>query len=281
MRGGELRRSLLAPPGYRLVVADSAQIEARTLAWLSGEHAIIEAFANKRDVYKMMASAIYNVSEDQVDKEQRFVGKVCVLGLGYGMGGSKLNDTLAKGAMGPKVVLPTEETTRIVAAYRAANKSIVSMWRRAEEILIDMILGNTGSYGPFTWGKGHIKMPNGLFMQYANLSGEIRYDRSGRARLSDAWYEGKRGVKTYIYGGSATENWVQSLARCIVAGQMLAVSERYRVVTMAHDEIVCLAKEDEADECLRFMIEAMSTAPPWAEGLPLAAEGGHDVCYSK
>lgn len=281
MRGGELRRSLLAPPGYVIVVADSAQIEARMLAWLAGEAAIVEAFATGQDVYKLMASRIYNTLIEKIDKNQRFVGKVCTLGLGFSMGGSKLNDTLAKGAMGPKVLLPQDETKRIVNMYRTSNPHITKFWKKAEEILIDMILGRTGEYGPLTWMKNAVKMPNGLFMQYRDLSGEIYQGRGGVTRLNDAWYRGKRDAKTYIYGGSATENWVQSLARCAVSEQMLTIGERYHVVTMSHDEIVVLAPENEADECLAFMLAVMSTAPEWAPGLPLSAEGGYDVCYSK
>ena len=85
-RGGELRRSILAPKGHVVVVADSAQIEARVLAWLSQQMDIVNAFATKQDVYKLMASAIYGVPVEDITKDQRFIGKICVLGLGYGMG---------------------------------------------------------------------------------------------------------------------------------------------------------------------------------------------------
>ena len=84
-RGGELRRSILAPKGHVIVVADSAQIEARVLAWLAGQLDIVNAFAMKEDVYKLMASAIYGVPVDQVTKDHRFIGKVCTLGLGFGL----------------------------------------------------------------------------------------------------------------------------------------------------------------------------------------------------
>lgn len=281
MRGGELRRSLLAPKGHVLVVADSAQIEARTLAWLAGEQRILDAFANKDDVYKLMASAIYGVPIEKVTKDQRFVGKVAVLGLGYGMGPAKFNDTLAKGAMGPRVIMPMEESKGVVKKYRHANAHIVAFWRRAEEILIDMILGREGEYGPLTWGKCWVRMPNGLFMHYPNLTGEIYQDRSGRMRLSDAHYEGKRGAKVYIYGGAFTENLVQSLARCIVSDQMLEIGDQYRPVTMSHDEIVTLAMKKQAKMCLKFMLDTMSTPPDWCKDLPLGADGGFDVCYSK
>lgn len=83
VRGGELRRSLLAPPGYVLVVADSAQIEARMNAWLSDELALLEGFrqydaGTGPDVYKIMASEIFRVPVDKVTATQRFVGKVCL-----------------------------------------------------------------------------------------------------------------------------------------------------------------------------------------------------------
>lgn len=75
---GELRKSILAPEGHVVLVADSAQIEARTLAWWAGQEDLVQAFANNEDVYKKQASAIYGVPVDQINKEQRFVGKVCL-----------------------------------------------------------------------------------------------------------------------------------------------------------------------------------------------------------
>jgi DNA polymerase I-like protein with 3'-5' exonuclease and polymerase domains len=84
-----LKRSIIAPEGHMIVEADSAQIEARVLAWLAGQEDLVTAFTNKEDVYRNMASRIYNVPEDEVTKEQRFVGKTTILGAGYGMGAIK------------------------------------------------------------------------------------------------------------------------------------------------------------------------------------------------
>lgn len=82
-RGGELRRSLLAPPGHVVVVSDSAQIEARLNAWLSDELGLLDVFraydaGEGPDAYRIMAAALYNIPVDQVTDEQRFVGKVCL-----------------------------------------------------------------------------------------------------------------------------------------------------------------------------------------------------------
>lgn len=283
-RGGDMRKSILAPKGSQICVVDSAQIEARVLAWLSGESWLVQAFANGDDVYSLFASGVvYNIPFEDVSKEQRFVGKVCILGLGYGMSGRVLNDTLAKGAMGPPVKLSQEETQRIVAAYRKKNSKIVALWSRAEQILIDMIVGREGQLGPLHWGKGYMGFPNGHFMYYRGLSGEIYTDRYGKTRLTDAFYLGRKDSKTYIYGGSAVENWVQCLARIIVGEQMLEIDEKYRVVMTTHDECGSLvpAAKRKAEAALKFMLDCMTTAPDWAEGLPLGAEGGYDVCYSK
>ena len=278
-RGGELRRSILAPEGHVIVVADSAQIEARVLAWLAQQTDIVQAFANKEDVYKLMASAIYGVPVDQVTKDQRFIGKICVLGLGYGMGPNKLQQTLKQGVMGPPVDISLEECRRIVNIYRSRNYKIRQLWKIMDGIIVSMITGTHGEFGPLTYGKGYIQLPNGLFLQYYGLHGEAEVHHDDLV-VHEATYLTRQG-RSKIYGGLLTENVVQALARCIIADQMLEISKKYRIVTMTHDEIVVVCPKKDAEKCLADMIRIMSTAPEWADGLPLAAEGGYDTCYSK
>ncbi len=278
-RGGELRRSILAPKGQVVVVADSAQIEARVLAWLAGQMDIVHAFANKEDVYKLMASAIYNKPVDQITKDERFIGKICVLGLGYGMGYMKLQQTLKQGIMGPPVEISVEECRRIVNIYRSKNYQIKNLWKKMDAIIAAMLSGANGQLGPLTYGKGYIQLPSGLFLQYYGLHGEaeVRHDN---LVVQEATYLTRYG-RTKLYGGLLTENVVQALARCIISDQMLEISKKYRICTMAHDEIVVVAPKKDADRCLQDMLRIMSTPPEWAVGLPLAAEGGFDDCYSK
>lgn len=278
-RGGELRRSILAPKGHVIVVADSAQIEARVLAWLAQQMDIVNAFANKDDVYKLMASAIYGIPVEQVTKDQRFIGKICVLGLGYGMGPNKLQQTLKQGTMGPPVDISLEECRRIVNIYRSRNYKIKNLWKIMDGIIASMLTGTSGEFGPLTYGKGYIQLPSGLFLQYYGLHGEaeVRHDD---LVVQEATYLTRNG-RTKIYGGLLTENVVQALSRVIIADQMLEISKRYRVVTMTHDEIVVVCPKKDADKCLADMLKVMSTAPEWANGLPLAAEGGYDTSYSK
>lgn len=279
-RGGELRRSILAPPGYSIVVCDSAQIEARILAWLAGQDDIVEAFASKKDVYKLMASALFGVPVDQVTKDQRFLGKVCVLGLGYGMGSNKLQVMLEAGTAGPPIKLSLSECERLVRVYRSMNFRIADLWKRCEQILDHMWTGTPGKEGPISFAKNFIALPNGMFLQYPDLQAD-QYARNSSMQLgTDFRYQTRYGFSK-IYGGLLAENIVQALARCVIGEQMLTIGRKYRVVTMTHDEIVVVAKTEEADECLNFMLNVMGTAPVWAKDLPLAAEGGHDTCYSK
>lgn len=79
-RGSRLKHAIRAPKGYKMVDCDSSQIEARTLAWLAGQEDLIEAFENGEDVYKIMASAIYIKAEEDITKDERFVGKTTILG---------------------------------------------------------------------------------------------------------------------------------------------------------------------------------------------------------
>lgn len=279
-RGGELRRSILAPPGYQIVVADSAQIEARVLAWLAGQMDIVNAFANKDDVYKIMASIIYNKRVEDVTKDERFIGKICVLGLGYGMGPQKLQLTLKQGTMGPSVELDESECQRIVKIYRNKNADIQHFWKVMDDVISCMTIGVDGKVGPLEYGKGYIKLPNKMFLQYFALHGEVQAVR-GDLSVTETTYLTRTG-RSKLYGGLLTENIVQALSRIIIAEQMLVIHDAgYRIVTMTHDEIVIIAKTEQAQEALDFMIKTMSIAPKWAVGLPLAAEGGFDDCYSK
>jgi len=279
-RGGELRRSILAPKGHVVVVADSAQIEARVLAWLAQQMDIVNAFAAKQDVYKLMASAIYGVPVEDITKDQRFIGKICVLGLGYGMGPQKLQQTLKQGTMGPPVDISEEECRRIVQIYRQKNWKIKAFWKKMDQFITNMTLGIEAKEGPLEAGKGFLRLPNGMFLQYFGLHGTAEITRDDLV-MTETTYLTRTG-RTKLYGGLLTENVVQALSRIIIAEQMLKVHDAgYRLVTMTHDELVCVVPKKQADKALKEIIAIMSTPPDWAPGLPLAAEGGYDTSYSK
>jgi DNA polymerase len=274
---GRIKKSMLAPPGYVVIDCDSAQIEARTLAWLAGQADLVQAFENKEDVYTIMASQIYGIPQIQVTQgsgSQRQVGKTVVLGAGYGVGHAKLKLFLKTMA---GVDVTEDEAKRIINTYRTTYSRIPALWRNAEDALAALANGNgkqvdaTGIIHAVP-GKG-LSLPNGLFIQYPDL--RKVFDENGKAK----WLYTSKGVTTNIYGGKVVENFTQAVARCVVAEQMLKISQKYKVVLTVHDAVACIAKIEEAAEAKAYVEECMSWRPKWAQGLPLACESGIGASY--
>ena len=266
-----LKRSIIAPEGHMIVEADSAQIEARVLAWLAEQEDLVTAFTNKEDVYKKMASKIYDVQEEDVTKEQRFVGKTTILGAGYGMGAIKFQAQLKN--FGTDIEL--REAQRIIEIYREANDMISQLWRDANNSIEYMYQGSVlqfGRQGVLEVVDGGVRLPSGLVMRYDDLRGE--QDEKG----VEYTYKTRRG-RTRIYGGKVIENVCQGIARCIIGEQMLKIAKRYRVVLTVHDSIACCVPYYEADYCKAYVEECMRWTPDWAKGLPVDCEAGIGVNY--
>lgn len=277
---GILRKSILAPKGHVIAVADSGQIEARVNGWLWGQDDLMDGFrladaGKDRDVYCKFADTVYGREITKKDKLERFVGKIAVLGLGYQMGPAKFQNTLALGTMGPAVFIDQSMAQQIVNAYRRKNHRIAAGWRfLSETVLPDMARGREGEYKCLTWGKEFIQLPNGMRLKYPKL----KCENNGQW---DEWSYERKGDRAKIYGGLMCENIVQALARIIVGEQLLTIGEQYRVVTTTHDEIVTIAKTREGKKCYDFMHKVMMTPPQWCADIPLSAEGGFAVNYSK
>jgi DNA polymerase I-like protein with 3'-5' exonuclease and polymerase domains len=261
-----LKRAIIAPEGQMIVEADSAQIEARVLAWLAEQEDLVSAFTNREDVYKKMAAKIYNVPEDAVTKEQRFVGKTTILGAGYGMGAIKFQAQLRN--FGTDIEL--REAQRIIEIYREANDMISQLWRDANNSIEYMYQGSVlqfGRQGVLEVVDGGVRLPSGLVMRYDDLRGE--QDEKG----VEYTYKTRRG-RTRIYGGKVIENVCQGIARCIIGEQMLKIAKRYRVVLTVHDSIACCVPYYEVDDCKAYVEECMRWTPEWAKGLPVDCEAG-------
>ena len=294
-RGGELRLSILAAAGHILCVVDSGQIEARVNGWLWDQGDLLDAFRNadtwdkalgvargeKRDAYCRFADDIYGREITTDDKLERFVGKVCVLGLGYQMGPAKLQMTLAKGALGgPPVFFSLDQCKHIINTYRRRNYKITQGWEVCKEIIEDMAAGRSGSHKVIHWGgdgegNGYIVLPNGMTLKYPDLR-KAKGDKGW-----DEWTYQSGLMRKKIYGGLLCENLVQALARIIVGTQMLWIDKKYRAVMTTHDEAVAHAKKAQAEKCYQHMMKCMSAPLPWCMDIPLNCEGGWDVNYSK
>lgn len=276
---GRIKKSMLAPPGYVVIDCDSAQIEARVLAWLAGQDDLVAAFERKEDVYKLMATYIYNVPIEGVTKAQRTVGKTVVLGAGYGVGHGKLQLFL-KTQAGVDVTL--DEAKRIVDTYRATYPKIPALWRKCEAALKSMSMGMAmvvDAPGIITSiATGGFMLPNGLTIQYPDLKRIIMRDKKTDEDKTQ-WRYISKGVPVHVYGAKSCENLCQAVARIVIGEQMLRIAKRYKVVLTVHDAVCVVAKQEEAAEAVAYVEACMSWRPKWAQALPLACESGTGASY--
>ena len=295
-----LRGMIIAPPAKELLAVDFSAIEARVLAWLAGEEEVLDAFRAKEDIYKVAAGRIYRKTPATVTKDERQIGKVSVLALGYG-GGIGAFQSMAKN-YGLK--LTDEEADQIKVAWRNVHGNIVSFWYGLERAAILALQNGAAHFqqtptapkiffkkaGSFLW----CKLPSGRVLCYpypelrevetpwgdrkdsltymtvvSNLKAKIISD----ANASGQW----KRISTY--GGSLAENVTQAVARDLLADAMLRFAERgEKICAHVHDEIVC---EVHPDADVKQFEALMSQAPAWAVGLPLAAEGWKGPRYRK
>jgi len=280
-RGGTLRRALKAPAGKVLVACDSAQIEARIVAWLADQASLLQSFRDGRDVYCEFASEVYGRPITKENALERHVGKTAVLGLGYGMGYVKFQATLAMGAGGKKVVLDADEAAKIVQTYRRKYPMIQELWTRSGWALSQMVADNDGTLARCVkFGHEHILLPNGMRLHYPLLQRTtdgyrfIGDNRTWNTHVKNKITGGdvKDNAWAYIYGGKVVENTVQALARIVVCDQMVKIGQRYKVVLQVHDEVVCLVDKEEAEEAKQFVESVMRVPPQWAPDLPINCE---------
>jgi DNA polymerase I-like protein with 3'-5' exonuclease and polymerase domains len=269
----QLKKAIVAPPGYTIIDADSAQIEARVLAWLAEQNDLVEDFTLGRDVYKKMASAIYAKDINDITKDERFVGKTTILGAGYGMGAVKFQAQLK--TFGVEVEL--DEARRIIDIYRRTNDRISLLWRQSQNALVNLSRGDPAALGragvlEVVPTESAIRLPSGLLMRYDDL----RFDQTEKG--VEFHYKTRKG-RTRIYGGKVVENVCQAIARCIIAEQMLKIGRKYKVVLTVHDAIAVCVRDCDVEEAQAYVEECMRWVPEWATGLPVNCESGKGKSY--
>ena len=270
-----LKNAIIPPKHCVILNVDSSQIEARILVWLAGQEDVTQEFRNGEDVYANFSSKVYGRKITKKDKEERFVGKTCTLGLGYGTGWKKLQHTLE--TSGQVAKLSENECKNLVRVYREVNYKVIDLWKECDRAL--EFIANSTDEGYYLdkhkclrIEKGRIRLPNGMCIYYPNLKWDAS-ESKGEFR-----YESRRGT-VGIWGGSVVENVVQALARIVIGEQMIKVSREYPVVLTVHDAIVCIAPEEEKDIALEKIMKIMSEPPEWAPDLPVACEGAYSNNY--
>jgi DNA polymerase len=243
------------------------------LAWLAGQDDVVEQFRRGDDVYSVFATKIYGKPISKANPVERFVGKTCILGLGYGTGAMKLRHTLKTQPPGAEIT--EEEAKRYVSVYRTENSKIPDLWSECDRALNAMMKGVThdfslGQHKALWVTSEGVQLPNQLFIRYANL----------RLENEKMVYDSRKGPVN-IWGGSMVENVVQALARIIVGEQMLKIREKYRPVLTVHDAAVIVVPEGEITQAVDFITKVMSTPPDWCLTLPVACEAKYGESYGE
>lgn len=299
-----MRGFIKAPDGYRFVVCDYAQIEARVLAWLARAERKLDAFRTGKDLYVDFATAMYGRTYDEyfelVDgklkvkkgafADERQIAKSAELGCGYGLGGTAfvaycdnmdiiINETYAK---------------QVVKTWRDNNPEIVDYWSRVERgaCMATMFEDRTVRVGDFVQFKVHrvdeerwwlrCILPSGRHIAYyrpkvqdvATWGGRVRQELSFRTEWNGKSY------RESTYGGKLVENIVQGTARDIMmCGIQNGEANGYECVLTVHDENVTLRPNGQgsAAELERLMCDL----PAWVTDCPITAEGGEMVRYGK
>lgn len=278
-----LRATVCAPPGRELLAADYSAIEARVVAWLAGQEDILEVFERGEDVYVYAA--------EQAGSDNRQLGKVLTLALGYGMGALKFHGQAA--AYG--VPMSLKEANDQKKGWRERNTAIVSFWHQIENAVREAIENpkTVVNVGPHIrcMVKGsslRIGLPSGRAIYYhrphfqrvkrrmeiVNDEGEIEIKEMQMEEIR-FWKpsNGRAGMEVEsTYGGKLTENVTQAVARDLLAAAMVRLKrEEYEIVAHVHDSIATEVAEGEGD--LSEFERLMAVNPPWAQGLPMEVEG--------
>jgi DNA polymerase len=280
-----LRDAIRAPKGMLLPVGDSSNIEARMVCWIAAQEDILDKYRAGEDLYCEMASDTYGypVNKKEHPKERQ-LGKVAVLGLGFGMGKTKFFDT-ATGSQW-RIEIEKDVTDMAVDVFRGKYDKVVDFWRYLNDYVIPAMADGKNIYADprklITTVKDGLLLPNGRTLRYPNL--HQRKNPDPTSYFKTEWVfdvrEGARVIKTRLYGGKLCENIVQALARIVVLDQAVTISRKYKVVMLVHDEVVCCVPEEQAEECEKFMLGVMKKTPDWVAGLPLDAETGVGAVYS-
>lgn len=284
-----LRDCIIAPPGKRLVVVDSAQIELRVCHALAGQMDTVDELRRGVDVYSSFASSIYNRPISKKDHKERQHGKVGMLQLQYQSGWKAFKNSAR--VMGG-VRLTEDQAASTVDIYRNRFTEVRKFWRTCQQAIDGMAKGG-GRYID-EWGlcrteQNRIVMPGRMPLVYHNLRQELLSFDGQDPELHWVYDDKEKRHMKKIYGGSVTENLCQWIAGSIVKDQTLECERRWGnyhqtgngVVLMVHDEAVLCVDEDDAEECLKFCTGVFQQAPSWWPILPVDGEGGIGIRYSE
>lgn len=290
-----IRTAFVAAPGNVLIDADFSAIEARVISWLADEEWRLEVFRTHGKIYEASASQMFGVPLERIKKGNpeyslRQRGKVAELALGY-QGGVPAMRQMDTGKL--LADLPDEEIKDIVDKWRNTNPKIRNLWYSFNDAAI-RVIQNGGSLRVrcCTFAREcdcirgttcmTVSLPSGRKLYYVEPSvGENRW--GGPSITYMGMNDKNKWGRIETYGGKLVENVVQAIARdCLAQAIEHLEAAGLPVVFHIHDEVVIdTAAFDTNDAMLDKVVKIMSTPIPWAEGLPLGADGWVGAFFKK
>jgi DNA polymerase len=277
-----MRRTICAPEGYLLLNGDFANIEARIPVWLAGQEETVQAFARGEDLYRVQASPVYGVPPEALTSEQRQIGKVMRLFLGF-CGGV---NAFIPAAMNYGLVIPREEGQRYVTIFRDTNKTLMDFCdaNLSSAALAIQYPGQEFQVPPkglVSWlvrdGCLLCRLPSGRFLRYWGPRLSQGYWSDGRPKntldVTVLVVKGRAVFRRTLWRGLAIENLTQAIAADLLANALKNLDDANIPVTLhVHDSAAAEVAEDRAQDTLPVFKQAMLAAPAWAAGLPLAVD---------
>lgn len=288
----KIRGVLIPPAGHKFVIVDASQIEARVIDWLAGQHDSLEKWRQGVDQYCEIAAQATSqevrkpTESDSPEtakrlKNLRNMGKVAKLGCGYWVGGSTLKQQCIDMF---SLELSDKVAFDLVYTYRRTHYKVMRFGQQLESALISAVKygkKSTLDCGISFQQEGQVTLmtlPDGHVMRYENVSVGPIQEREPIS-MPDPM---KQGVSLHLYGGHLSENATQSVARHILGEVVVSCEDMgYPVVLHTHDEVVCIAPDDQVETALDRVLVLMATTPDWADGLPLDSEGQIAERYTK
>ena len=290
-----IRTAFVAAPGNVLIDADFSAIEARVISWLADEEWRLEVFRTHGKIYEASASQMFGVPLERIKKGNpeyslRQRGKVAELALGY-QGGVPAMRQMDTGKL--LADLPDEEIKDIVDKWRDTNPKIRNLWYSFNDAAI-RVIQNGGSLRVrcCTFAREcdcirgttcmTVSLPSGRKLYYVEPAvGENRW--GGPSITYMGVNDKNKWGRIETYGGKLVENVVQAIARdCLAQAIEHLEAAGLPVVFHIHDEVVIdTAAFDTNDAMLDKVVKIMSTPIPWAEGLPLGADGWVGAFFKK
>lgn len=292
-----------AGPRHRFTYNGLVVSNCRVLAYTANQTDVLGVFASGGDVYSFAASKIHGIPyQEIVDGRKssdpatahkystmRQYGKTATLALGYGQGAQGFQRYALLNA---GINMTMDESARTVRAWRDANGLITGFWRMCDQALATMVAGGQmyfgGPDGKMFFADGNryifgrkvagIRMPNGLWLNYPNLSADFTNPRRPQYFYDKCGYNGKP-LKTKVYSGLVAENITQALAFAIMKTQAVWIAQYYPIVMNTHDEWCIVVPREQAEVAAEYMHRCMCTAPEYIKGITLASEGGWAQSY--